>query len=69
MPANLINFIKKVISKSDVFIPGKGVALQSPFPPLIKAGVRGGDLGVAAAGFLLGPQSIIIQDEGGDKLY
>ena len=65
MPANLINFIKKVISKRYVFIPGKGVALQGPLPLLIKARVWDSDLGVAAARILLGPQLINIPDGGG----
>ena len=68
-----INFIKKVISKSDVFHPGQGGGLaeplfpvNKPFPPVNKSRGSGG---LVAARFLLGPQLINIPGGGGDILY
>ena len=64
-----INFIQKVISKSDVFHPGQGGGLaeplfpvNKPFPPVNKSRGSGG---LVAARFLLGPQLINIPGGGG----
>ena len=68
-----INFIKKVISKSDVFHPGQGGGLAEPFSPVNKplppVNKSRGSGGVAAARFLLGPQLINIPGGGGGTYF